>query len=219
MIFCQRCGKRNPDDAQNCANCGCSLNTPVVEPEPFVPEQTTEQAPDTQEYATRNIFSNKRKWIIAGVIAVIAIVVIIIVFSGQDENAQFKMNGAGDLYLEGQTTAVIEIPRDYDGRASGFEDTNQLTGHSFSYNGSLKTFIKYHSWIFNEDYALHEISKRVYCEDYEIEFSVNGNPLGADISYKDGGAQLIYPRFKIYDRNGSEVASFERFYDVYEWLN
>lgn len=171
--------------------------------------------------------SKKGKWILIGSIAVVviaAVVVAAILLRGP----QFEINPYGQLYYEGDEGMDVEIPREYDGIARGFQDKMGIVG--FSYDGSLKDFVRYHSWIFREVYDTsdsgynHRYFRIVECDDYTLHFAINGNDLGGthridpneeEIAGLPAGFHKVY--YKLIAKGGKEN-SFSSIGELGYWL-
>ncbi|MBP3412065.1 MAG: hypothetical protein J6K89_02290 [Oscillospiraceae bacterium] len=129
----------------------------------------------------------------------------------------FEMKDNGSLYYSGSADNV-EIPREFDGEAHSFSDTNSLRGKNFRYDGTLAQLLKYHAWVFSQNYRISE-TKIVYCSDYCIEFDTTQSELGVEIVERNNEATLIHFRYRVLNKDGdTEVAVFESLSDLRSWL-
>lgn len=146
------------------------------------------------------------------VISVVLLLVVISLLAGC--SGKFEMEPDGSLYYDGNSNR-IEFPQEYDGEANSFTDPDSLNGFEFSYEGKLKRFVKYYSWVFTESIGMNS-EKWVYCKDYSLKFGVNGNTMGVEIV--DG--ELVHVRYKVYDAEGeNEIRSFGSLVDLEHWLD
>ncbi len=142
---------------------------------------------------------------------------IITVFTACSNDFDMEADGSLD-YIGSDSSDVVEISREYDGKASGFSDTGCLYGRDFRYDGTLKQFLKYHAWIFSQNYKVSE-DKMIYCNDYSVEFNTVHDNLGVDFVETNNGKAIIYVKYWVMDRDGhSEVASFENLSDLRNWV-
>jgi hypothetical protein len=97
MVFCNKCGTKNPDDAQYCENCG---NTLSKEPIPELPTQQEQiQQPDKQSSSG------------AGAIVLIAVIVLVLVFAfGLGWHNITLLNGSTGVNAVGYRYYWFDVP-------------------------------------------------------------------------------------------------------------
>lgn len=231
-MYCGKCGAPLPVGGAFCPSCGEAVITqpqaqiepqPVSQPTPSLyysqaPEKISSRKASTHTTAPIKKTKKSRKCLLISLLVIATLIVVAIVLLVVNQSPQFEMESDGSLYYDGGGSgSSIEIPTEFDGKADSFSDTADIQGYSLSYSGSLARFIKYHDWIFWEDYPAYTSNKKVICEDYTLEFATSGYTLGTDINYS-GGAHVINVKYRVYNRDGEELASFEYLSDLRDWL-
>lgn len=202
-MFCNHCRcKITESDAQFCPNCGANLR---AQPQNNV--ATTEQPRQK---------SKKRKITIIALIVTLVTAMIIGTAVLMIANRQqcFKMQADGTLYLEDYAHGTVLIPAEFDGKARSLDHPNTFYG-SFEYDGSLKRFLKYYSWLINQHYPKDGIF--IYCADYTLLFAANGSDLGSVVIDDNGETRMITVHFTLY-QNEKEIQNFKTFGDLFDWL-
>lgn len=147
------------------------------------------------------------------VISVVLLLVVISLLAGC--SGKFEMEPDGSLFFEGHNVDRIEFPQEYDGKADSFTDPDRLYGYDFSYEGNLKRFVKYYSWVFDAPYSSRAGSSRVYCKDYCLWFGYGGE---TRVGMVDGF--LTYARFIVYDAEGeTKIKCFDTLVGLKNWLD
>ncbi len=231
-MYCGKCGAPLPVGGAFCPNCGEAVIAqpqPQIKPQPVsqpipspyftqAPQEISSHKPSTYVAAPAKKTKKSRKWLVISLLVVAAVIVVAVVLLLVNQSPQFEMEPDGSLYYDGGGSgSSIEIPMEFDGKADSFADTSDIHGYSLSYSSSLARFIKYHDWVFWEDYPAYTSSKKVICDDYTLVFAVNGYTLGADIDYT-GGAHIINVKYRVYNSDGEELAVFEYLGDLRDWL-
>lgn len=196
---CYKCGTSIADDSRYCPACGNSVQVEYVE---------TAEAKKPQ----------KHKMIVFVIISVsIVILFALVMFLGQRN--KFTMEADGTLYCE-HPSGIIEIPRKYDGKARGF--SGDYSSWDYKYDGTLRQFLKYHSWVLYENYDSDTTYKTIHCKDYILRFATKGYDLGStyDADRKHTWVTLYYEVFnQHFGSIGGIIESFETLSDLEAWLN
>ncbi len=211
-MICTNCGKVLAKNAEFCTYCGAVAQKNYTPAPP-----NTDCFGVSNEVHSLKINKGKRPYIILTAVVVALLVMGIVVWHIFFDTPKFEMDDRGNLYCNSDTGGIIEIPTEYDNQASGFLDTDGFYGLDFEYGASLLQFVSNHSWVFYERYPSGEASKKVYCDDYTLEFAINGSSMGVEVSYANGYAELIHPTFIVYDGN-KEIESFDSCNDMRNWL-
>ena len=96
-MFCNNCGAQNPDGANNCSNCGASLNNTQQTSQPAAPVQNNAPVQPVTPAQPQKPKNNKGLiiGIVAGVVALIAIVAVVLVFVlGGDKDKDDEKDGS-----------------------------------------------------------------------------------------------------------------------------
>jgi len=217
-MYCQNCGTPISPEMVFCPSCGNAVPMPNTPVPPYFHDQSTTVLQDEQTFETGR---KSKKWLILSIsviaILIVAAVVLLFVF----RTPQFKMEPDGSLYYDGSIAGEpIEIPMDFDGKANSFSNIDDIGSNRFVYRGSLSRFVKYHNWIFYENYPERSNAYTVTCKDYKLEFWVNGTTGGSTFYYPpEGSIEIISIKYSVYELDGDSVENFEYLSDLRVWLD
>lgn len=192
---CYKCGMSIAEDSRYCPACGNSVQVEYVE---------------TAEVKK----PHKHKMSVFVIISVSIVILLALVMLLGQRN-KFIMEADGTLYCE-HPGGTIEIPRKYDGKARGF--SGDYSSWQYKYDGTLRQFLKYHSWVLYENYDSYTTEKTIYCKDYILKFATNGHDMGiAYIPDDQGLFKTVY--YLVCNQDFGEIESFATLSDLEAWLN
>ena len=143
-MFCNNCGAQNPDGANNCSNCGASLNNTQQTSQPAAPVQNNAPVQPVTPAQPQKPKNNKGLiiGIVAGVVALIAIVAVVLVFVlGGDKDKDDEKDGSSTT-----KAAVTQDAgdKDKDNKDNNSDDkpANKPATSNMSYQDVVKEFFK-----------------------------------------------------------------------------
>lgn len=202
---CNYCGTSLPPEASFCSKCGSAL-VQYDSPDSFSGEITAAQAKPKRKKSKKMLF------LLAGLVLVVGVVLTIIILSSRTE--EFKLLADGTLYYAEGFEDLIEIPREFDGKAFALD--GKYNDCSIKYDGKLQHFLKFYSWLTDPYYR--DKCRYIYCNDYTLLIYPNsGGGVGTEYP-ESGGVHLIYLHYEVLSGE-KRVKCFETYYDLWEWLN